>query len=311
MAETAATPLDAIIAPGTAGARAATRVLLATDGGADAMGAVAVAAALTRFHADVRALTVIPFPPTGISGLDPLAISEAEMRADQYVESRTREAVQHQLADQLAGVQPHFVQGRVVPTIVRSARDWEAAMILVGLNRHDLIDRLTGEETALRVARSAAIPVLAVTPQAAPVPRRIVIAVDFSSASLRAARAALALAADGARVTLAHVRPPAAPARPSPGDPRHYTSGIAGGLAQLQQRLVAPVGGILDTVTLTGDTVKELTAYASAEQADLIAVGSHRHSFVGRLILGGVTTDLLRDARHSVLVIPPERVQAA
>jgi nucleotide-binding universal stress UspA family protein len=311
MDETAIPTHDATSAPGITRSPSATRVLLATDGGADAMGAVAVAAAMARFHAEVRALTVIPFATAGMTGSDPLALTDAELRAERYVETRTREAVQHQLAERLSGVRASFVQGRVVPTIVRSARDWEAEMILVGLNKHDLIDRLTGEETALRVARSAAIPVLAVIPDAAPVPHRIVVAVDFSAASIRAARAALALAGDGAHVTLAHVRPPAEPARPSPGDPRHYTAGIAGGLAQLQQRLAPPPGGILDTVSLVGDTVMELTNYATVERADLIAVGSHRHSFVGRLILGGVTTDLLRAASHSVLVIPPEQSQAA
>ncbi len=302
---------EAEAAPGISRARFASRVLLATDGGADAMGAVAVAAALARYQAEVRALTVIPFPSSGLTGPEALALSEVELRTEQFAELRTREAVQLQLAGGHLGVHPQFVQGRVVPTIVRSARDWEAAMILVGLNRHDLIDRLTGEETALRVARSAAIPVLAATPDAAEMPRRIVVAVDFSAASLRAARAALALAQDGGHVTLAHVRPPAVPARPSPGDPRHYTAGIAGGLAQLQQRLVPPLNGTLDTVTLIGNPSTELLAYATAEHADLIAAGSHRHSFVGRLVLGSVTTDLLRAATHSVLVIPPEQSQAA
>jgi len=41
---------------------------------------------------------------------------------------------------------------------------------------------------------------------------------------------------------------------------------------------------------------------AHREAADLIAVGRQHHSSMSRVLLGSTTTDLLRDARVSVLI---------
>jgi nucleotide-binding universal stress UspA family protein len=52
---------------------------------------------------------------------------------------------------------------------------------------------------------------------------------------------------------------------------------------------------------------EELLACADESRADLIAIGSLRHERLERWILGSVTTDIVRDGRCSVLVIPPPR----
>jgi hypothetical protein len=61
----------------------------------------------------------------------------------------------------------------------------------------------------------------------------------------------------------------------------------------------------VDDCVLSGDPARELLAYAARVGADLVAAGSHGHGFISRLVLGSVTTKLLRAARCSVLVIPP------
>jgi len=48
-----------------------------------------------------------------------------------------------------------------------------------------------------------------------------------------------------------------------------------------------------------------LLEYADTARCDVIAAGAARHGRVERWILGSVSTDLVRDGRHSVLVIPP------
>ncbi|HEX5973411.1 MAG TPA: universal stress protein, partial [Gemmatimonadaceae bacterium] len=48
-----------------------------------------------------------------------------------------------------------------------------------------------------------------------------------------------------------------------------------------------------------------LVEYADTTSADLIAAGSARLSRVDRWMLGSVSTDLVRDGRYSVLVVPP------
>jgi hypothetical protein len=55
----------------------------------------------------------------------------------------------------------------------------------------------------------------------------------------------------------------------------------------------------------SGDTARELIAYADRQHADVIAAGSHGHGFITRIVLGSVTTALLRAAKTAVFVVPP------
>src|SRR5690606_17341985 len=97
--------------------------------------------------------------------------------------------------------------GSPASTIASAARERGAELILVGLGGPLAATRASTEDTALHVARLAGVPVLAVPPGYAMLPRRAVVAVDFSEASMRAARAALFTLTVGARLTLVHVKP--------------------------------------------------------------------------------------------------------
>jgi hypothetical protein len=55
---------------------------------------------------------------------------------------------------------------------------------------------------------------------------------------------------------------------------------------------------------LQGDPATELLAFATSVNADLIATGSHGHGFVTRMLIGSVTTRILRCATCSVLTVP-------
>jgi nucleotide-binding universal stress UspA family protein len=297
--------------PTSVGAARPECVMLATDGGPDATGAVAIAGAMAEGNNRVRVLTVVPHLSTAIVDAELALPLDSRPDVATHSAERTRRAVGDQLPPTLRSTEPTIVEGRVVSTIVRIAREWDARLILIGLHRHPLLGRLTGEETTLRVARSSPVPVLAATASTRGIPQRILVAVDFSTASLRAARTALTLAREGAHITLVHVRPVLPRSRVATGEPQHYAAGIAGGMAQLQGSLDVPRGCVVDSVTLNGEPATELRRIASAEGADLIAVGTHRHSFVGRMVVGSVTTDLLRHAERTILVIPPEAPAAA
>ena len=288
-----------------------THVLLATDGSAASAGAVCVAAVLARLRGTtVRPVTVLDLPAYQGSGFEPAvvtAVVASEALTVAVAEGRARATVLKQLSDLLgdeAAATATFVRGRTVSTIVRAAEDSGASMIVLGLHRHDLLDRLSGEETALRVARTAPIPVLAVTPALQRLPRRIVVAVDFSPASVRAARQLFAIAAEGARIVVAHVRPPVS-ARDHDDDNAHYELGVGSALSRLVAGLPSTPRVTIETVALEGDPVEELRRLGGNVDADLIALGSHRHSFVGRLMLGSVTTELIRSAEVSVFIAPP------
>ena len=160
------------------------------------------------------------------------------------------------------------VDGQAARALADVSRRWAARMIVMGIGRHAPMDRLMGGELTLQVIRLADRPVLAVTHNFVDLPRHVVVAVDFSAASMRAAVEALALVAEGGTLTLVHVRSPLERlgARGTDALGTIYTEGIDRLFAQLVSRL-ARVGTGRPTVTiekvlLTGDPGDELLAYA-------------------------------------------------
>ncbi|HEU4630482.1 MAG TPA: universal stress protein [Gemmatimonadaceae bacterium] len=196
------------------------------------------------------------------------------------------------------------LDGDPARTIARLARERHARLIVMGIGRHAPLDRLFGSETALQTIRLADRPVLAVAPGLTALPRHVVVAVDFSPASVRAAEEALALVADGGTLTLLHVRPPFESLLPDEAwdwarDQR---------VQELFQRVIAglePRPSVRITpVVRCGDPAAEVLAVAERETAELIATGSSGIGFFARLMVGSVATRLLRRATVSVLAVP-------
>ena len=105
-------------------------------------------------------------------------------------------------------------------------------------------------------------------------------------------------------MVLAHVRPTVAD-RDRERSGQSYVLGVAEALARIQASLPSPSRVTVETITLEGETALQLLALADRSGADLIAVGSHRHAFVGRFVLGSVVTTLIRAASVSLFVTPP------
>ena len=76
--------------------------------------------------------------------------------------------------------------GAVGREVVDAAQAHRADLIVMGLNRHTTMSRAIGNDTVREVMTIGGAPVLAVRPQLTTLPARVVIAVDFSRASLRA-----------------------------------------------------------------------------------------------------------------------------
>ena len=275
-------------------------VLLATDGTNTAGAAVRFAAVLARRRqAEPHVLTVL-HPPALLD-----APGDAARR-----EGRLRDVRQQLLALGGAGGAgarwPVGVEvGSPVAAIGRAVSSQGAGSIVIGLRPHGTLDRLFRDETALLVMRNAAVPVLAVTPALADLPRRVVAAVDFSRASLDAVRAALSVVGDGGTLFLAHVQPEidfAPEAAEEYG--AMYTQGVSSAFARLERQLDVPAGVSVEPVLLRGTATGELRALADRVGADLIALGSQSHA-PARLSLGGVTQALAREGRVSLLVVPP------
>jgi nucleotide-binding universal stress UspA family protein len=202
--------------------------------------------------------------------------------------------------------EPDVFTGEPERIIARIANEKGAQLIVLGIGRHDVTDRIFGSETALKVARLSHVPVLAVPARFRAAPSRIVVGVDFSDASLQAAQSALPLLATGGVIDLVHVVPRERLVLDPWISDREYADLVRHQFARLRARLDVPPNVTVEQHTCAGNTARELIAYAEREHADLIAAGSHGHGFVSRVVLGSVTTALLRAAKAAVLVVPPD-----
>jgi nucleotide-binding universal stress UspA family protein len=277
-------------------------ILLASDASPAAFAATRVAAALAlRWGVTPHVCTVVP-PPT--IALDPAGVSVAFTPS---IEEELRLEVCRQLeATGSLGCTPEVSVGAPATEIVRLAQAHASDLIVLGLRSHAFLDRMFRDEIALSVMRHASAPVLAVTPLLTRLPKRIGVAMDFSRASIAAARAALTLLDDGGSLHLVYVEPPGEPRSPdAEGFTTIYSQGVAAAFNRLRRDLSAGTTAQIEAVVLHGNVTAELLSFARRAELDVIAVGSQRHSVARRAFVGSVTSALARAGSCALLVIPP------
>lgn len=283
-------------------------LVIATDGTPDSDGAVRVGRALAqRDNVKADLFSVIEPPPyvdldgTPIPDTDQLVLIAREARGESLLAQRDRTHPGIHDWPYTLGVGPR------VEAIVERAGETGASLILLGLGSHGVGARLSMRETALRVIRAAATPVLAVPGDAWGTPHSVLVAMDFTASSEHAARAALDLLGGEGTLYIAHVTPRV----PIPqGDSRTWneiTSGTVTSRLEAVVRRLDPSPGIrVEYVLPHGDPAHELIAFAEQGGIDLIAAGTHGRSALGRFMLGSVSTKLVRTAKCWVLVAPPQ-----
>ena len=282
-------------------------VLLASDGSPAAFAATRVAAAFAQATgASTRVISVLHpqlYPPptyeAGIGAAVTSALLETELR------QRVR-LLGSQIDAAHGGAWPVDTEvGPPATIIVREARRHGASVVVMGLRPHPAMDRWLRDETTLRVVRGSPVPVVAVVPTLTELPRRVAVAVDFSRASLRAAREAVRLVAPGGTLQIVYVRPKVQRNEQNEGATIIHSQGMAGAFARLRHELTVPGGVDVEAVILEGEPAPELISFAERANVELIAVGSHRHPFLTRMLVGSVTSALVRNAQCSLLVAPP------
>lgn len=282
-------------------------VLVATDGTPAASGALRVARRLElRDGVPVEVVTVAEPIPIFDAGFG-VSLPEAQLHESrrQTLDERARGQIRE--IRESEGAWPlHVMDGLAAPSIVRKARELQARRILLGLGRHGIMERFLGTETALRVVRLADCPVVAVPAGTDRLPRVAVAAIDFSEFSVRAVRAALPLLKTPAHLHLVHVTS-GVESLPFQNEEWRgaYDREVGERLAALEKDLSLPEAWRVSTVVRNGEPSQEVVGYARQVEADVIVAGSHGHSFVGRLVLGSVSTRILRGAECAVLVAPP------
>jgi len=276
------------------------KILLATDGAEGSEGAFRLARALAeRDGATVSVITVIePVPLYGVGTMEMAPIP------DPGLEKARTEGLRKRVADQVRqmgdeGWETRAETGIPARVIPARARDVDADLIVMGLGDHEAVDRWLGSETALKVMRLADRPVLGAHRTASRLPRLAVVAADFSVFSERAAALAAALVGSEGRVELVHVSPGA-------GDEEHERSQRTAVEERMQHLAGRLQGPQMTTHLVHGDPGRTLLDRAEELGADLIAAGSHGHGFFGRMLMGSVSTRLVRGAHCSVLIAPPQ-----
>lgn len=276
-------------------------IIIASDGRAQSDAALVVGRIFAERAEALRLISVVKPVP---------GIVEAQVAANEEMDRARKTEARRDLTNQVArtwqtnDVDVELPMGDPATVITRIAHRTGATMIVAGLGRHRVMDRVFGDETALRLVRMADVPVFCAATELDHAPRRIVVAVDFSETSLRAARLAIELASPCATIYVAHVIPRDSFAHDVEGWGSSYKRDAGDALQRIQDQLRVPKDMTFQKILLQGDPATELLAFAASVNADLIATGSHGRGFVARMLVGSVTTRLVRCSTCSVLTVP-------
>jgi nucleotide-binding universal stress UspA family protein len=272
---------------------------------------------LARWYgARLRALHVVPktLPP----------LSSLGVTTSQSLEPAVRDRLRADLLEELRLFSPPEAKKVDVEAVVREgdtaaeiARETRADADLVVLGSHGRsgVERgLLGSVTE-KVLRKAGCPVLTVPHQAqeaarAPAPsfKRILCAIDFSDASLRALEYALSFAqeADG-RVRLLHVVEGPAGEEPAGSDRLTVGEYRRSREAEARKRLetLIPQGAKEwcepEAAIVAGTPYREILRLADEGGADLIAMGVQARGGLGALFFGSTANHVVRAASCPVL----------
>lgn len=292
------------------------RILIATDGSPEAERAGRVATSLAkRYEAEVFFVSVLEPPPVYQRLVAP--VQSQLVRLDE-----ARQQARGQLDAAAAGAAAEGIPvgvevrtGKPFAEIIAAARERGCDVIVIGTRATHGAARLLLGSTAERVVRKAPLPVLVAKQELPAEPRLVILPVDFSTGSQRAAEEGLALARRWrARVILLHVIEPVTqtvvwPAEPGgvpifPIEPAALEEEWAHLLAGLD------LGGVdSGQSTVQGRAPETIVAAALESQADLIVIGTHGYGGLMHVLLGSVAERVVRDAHCSVLTIRPDAFQ--
>lgn len=280
---------------------ASSPMLVATDGREQSDAAVAAGALLAGRSDAWWIITVAtPFPILAPELDVQLTAEAASAHRDAQIRA-ARDQVRRLLGDRTVRVE--VADGDPADVIARVATQANASLIVAGLGRHKVVDRVFGDETVLRLVRSASTPVLAIG-TAFTVPKTVVVGVDFSETSVQAAQLALRFVGPGASVYLMNVAPQEDLLGLLTGGPAAYHERAMATMSRLVSGLEVPADVDIQPVVRVGDPGSRILEYAADRQAELIAIGTRGQGFIARMLVGSVATKVLRGSSIAVLTLP-------
>jgi len=277
------------------------RVLAASDGSEHGMCAVVTSAYCAR-----RSGASLDVVAVAESVLTPLGI-DAALYENTYAEE-LRDKVEVQMAQaEIAEAPLHLHVGLAAPTITRVAEDVGADLIVVGAHLRPAVARFLVGSTAERVIRMARRPVLVTIDQRREPFRRVLVTVDLSGQSQRVLEAAVATAlACGSELRALYVQDRLTPmlleaALFDEKETRHHARSQ---LKKTLAKVAVPSELMVSQDVREGHAGQEILHAAEEWDADLIVMGAHGFGFFNRLLLGSISTYVLRHGQRATLVVP-------
>jgi nucleotide-binding universal stress UspA family protein len=281
------------------------------------------------FESSVTVLYMYPppiAPPPMLFGGLPGPIPPVQAyRPETVSPDRTYEDVHARLeqftsAFDTAGIALNVAAHEGAPTqgILEMAARIPSDLIVLGTHGHSGFEHLVLGSVTEKVLRKAPCPVLTVPPQVAETPReaqqmfqRILCAIDFSEASLKAFEYALSLAKEtNAELLLLYVIEgvPDAPDWQQPTGPavmEYVTLSEVEALKRFRALLPhdAETWCRPHTILGTGKPYREVLRVAREQDAHLIVMGVHGRAAVDRLFFGSTTNQVVRTATCPVLTL--------
>ena len=284
------------------------RVIVATDGSTDAKAAVQWARRLP-LPDDTRFLVVFVVPPPLLPSLP-----DWETEARQLCVDAAHVAIDEAAALLGASVESRMAEGDPRETIIETANDWAADLIVMGARGLSAVKEFLLGSVSLGVACHAPCPVL-VCKGAPRAVRTVTIAHDGSPG----AREALRFVGAWPLPATTHVRVIGVvePTRYPATAPGILGAPLRALIAQAEnerrlalERTLTPEIGVLQPCVATADlTVRvarpatEIVRYADVTDTDLLVVGARGLGTMKRLLLGSVSEAVLRHAACPVLVV--------
>ena len=278
-------------------------ILVATDGSETSRAAYAAAELIAaQSRARVHVLSVLePIPAI----VPPPGTPVVAAVVDRSREDALRTDMVEQLLKigKLAKWTTEIRLGKPASVIANVAKDRKADLIIVGANRHGIVDRLLGEETAPHLAKLVDRPLLVASPQMERLPVRAIIGLDLVPADRSNLVDALDLFGAPQSVSVLHVEPRSEALGVDWAEYDYeYRAEIEGAFHQMKKILRGLPHVEADLVVMHGDPAREIISFAESVKAELIVLGvKHRPAFA---LAPGTAMRVIRLAGCSVLLVP-------
>ena len=246
------------------------------------------------------------------------------MAVHPYPVENEQEQVMALLDDQLErlGIAASEIAGRIVKAgaphrlAASASQKIDADLVVVGASEsHGALEPLVGS-TADRVLRQSHAPVLVVRGELDLPPATVLAPIDLSDLCEESVRTGLAIVSDLSGDTRPELKTIFVLSELERSGSSQFTSEQIERFAneELERRsaeLHEASGWTAKPHLRTGTPRHEILAELEEHPADLVVLGTHGRSGFERLLLGSVAGDIVRQAKASVLVVPPDAARHA